>query len=168
MRPDDAFWAARIVSKFSDAMIRAIVAEGAYTDPKATDYIAATLIKRRDKVLAAWLNQVNPVVDVTLDGAGALAFSNAAVDANAATPADSYTLRWFRLDNAVDTTTSVGEQVTIRDLRAVAPPALLTGGSNYIGVTMTATHPKQPGWARPATFYFRRVDNAWQTVGVER
>ena len=100
MRPDDAFWAARIVSKFSDAMVRAIVAKARYTDPKATDYIAATLIKRRDKVLATWLNQVNPVVDVTLDGTGALTFSNAAVDAKAATPAESYAIRWFRLDNA--------------------------------------------------------------------
>ena len=67
MRPDDAFWAARIVSKFSDAAVRAIVEKARYSDPGATEYISATLIKRRDKVLATWLNQVNPVVDVTLD-----------------------------------------------------------------------------------------------------
>ena len=46
-----------------------------YTDPKATDYMTETLITRRDKVLATWLNQVNPVVDVTLDGTGALTFA---------------------------------------------------------------------------------------------
>ena len=77
-------------------------------------------------------------------------------------------LRWFRLDNAVDTRTDVGEQVIVTDLRAAAPPELLSGGGDYVGVTMTATHPKQPGWARPATFYFRRAGGGWQTVGVER
>ena len=87
MRPDDAFWAARIVSKFSDATIRAIVGKARYSDPAATEYMSATLIKRRDKVLATWLNQVNPVVDVALDAAGALTFRNAAVDAKAATAA---------------------------------------------------------------------------------
>ncbi|MEO8259531.1 MAG: hypothetical protein ABI868_19445 [Acidobacteriota bacterium] len=168
MRPDDAFWAARIVSKFSDAMVRGVVAKAQYSDPKATDYITATLIKRRDKVLAAWLNQVNPVVDVTLDGTGALTFRNAAVDARAAAPADSYAIRWFRLDNAADVRTDVGAQVTVTDLRAAAPPGLLNGAGEYVGLTMTATHPKQPGWARPATFYFRRAGGAWQTVGVER
>jgi hypothetical protein len=168
MRPDDAFWAARIVSKFSDTMIRSIVAKARYTDPKATDYIAATLIKRRDKVLATWLNQVNPVVDVTLGATGALTFSNAAVEARTATPAESYAIRWFRLDNALDTRTDVGEQMIVRDLRAAAPADLMNGGTDYVGLSITATHPKQPGWARPATFYFHRAGGGWQTVGAER
>ena len=32
MRPDDAFWAARIVAKFNDAAMRAIVEKARYTD----------------------------------------------------------------------------------------------------------------------------------------
>ena len=39
MRPDDAFWAARIVAQFSDDAIRAIVEKAQYSDPRATDYI---------------------------------------------------------------------------------------------------------------------------------
>ena len=81
MQLDDAFWAARIVSKFSDAMVRAIVEKARYSDPKATEYMTATLIKRRDKVLRYWLNAVNPVVDPVLASSGALTFSNAAIDA---------------------------------------------------------------------------------------
>jgi hypothetical protein len=45
---------------------------------------------------------------------------------------------------------------------------VLSGGGNYIGVTITATHSKQSAWARPATFYFRRAGSGWQTVGAER
>jgi hypothetical protein len=39
MRPDDAFWAARIVSQFSDEAIRAVVEKAAYSDPTATDFM---------------------------------------------------------------------------------------------------------------------------------
>ena len=64
MRADDAFWAARIVARFSDDAIRAVVAKARYSDPRASEYMTSTLIMRRDKVLRTWLAAVNPVVDV--------------------------------------------------------------------------------------------------------
>ena len=71
-----------------------------FTDPAATDYLTRTLIARRDKVVAAWINAVCPVVDPVLSPDGALTFANAALDARAATPAERYDLQWFRFDNA--------------------------------------------------------------------
>jgi hypothetical protein len=167
MRPDDAFWAARIVSKFTDETIRAVVAKARYSDPRATEYITATLIKRRDKVVKTWLNRVNPVVNVSIDPSGTLTFENAAVASNAATPAESYTLQWFRIDNATDTRTNVGEPATVREGRVQVPAGVLTG-SEYVGVTMTASHPQHPTWAKPATFYFRSTPNGWECVASER
>ena len=41
----------------------AIVGKAQYSDPRATEYMTATLIKRRDKVLRTWLAGVNPIVD---------------------------------------------------------------------------------------------------------
>ncbi len=35
MRPDDAFWAARIVARFSDEAIRVIVEKARFSDPRA-------------------------------------------------------------------------------------------------------------------------------------
>ncbi len=66
MRPDDAFWAARIVSRFSDDAIRTIVEKAKYSDPRATNYMVQTLITRRDKVLKHWLTSVNPLIDFVL------------------------------------------------------------------------------------------------------
>jgi hypothetical protein len=169
MRPDDAFWAARIVARFSDAAIRAAVEKAAYTDPRATEYMTATLIKRRDKVLKAWLNEVNPVVDPALTAAGRLTWSNAAVAAKAAEPATSYSLQWFRFDNAANTRTNVGEVMTVSGLEATAPPALLARDSGeYIGVAITASHPTHTAWAKPATFYFRRAADGWTWMAAER
>jgi hypothetical protein len=167
MRPDDAFWAARIVARFSDEMIGAVVQKAQYTDPRATEYMTRTLIARRDKVVAAWLNQVCPAVDPTLGAEGAFAFTNAAVAAGAAGPAASYQLRWFRFDNATSTRTPEGEPQTVTGPSGQAPPGLLDSG-DYIGVEVTGRQPEHPGWERPATFFFRRGPSGWTLVGVER
>jgi hypothetical protein len=156
------------VSRFNDDTIRAVVAKARYTDPRATDFITRTLVKRRDKVLSTWLNGVNPVVDLALDRSGVLTFGNAAIAAGVAEPPESYSLQWFELDNATDTRTNVGDAATVTTPRAPAPEALIAGTTPYIGVTITAKHPTQPGWARPATFHFRRTADGWQWVGAER
>ncbi len=169
MRPDDAFWAARIVARFNDAAIRAIVEKARYSDPRATDYLTQTLIKRRDKVVKTWLNGVNPVVNPVLTSTGELSFGNAAIDARVADPPASYTLHWFRLDNAASTQENVGGPDTVTTPRGQAPPALVgASGGDYIGVTITAAHPSQPAWAKPATFCFRRTASGWTWVGAER
>lgn len=180
MRPDDAFWAARIVGRFSDAAVRAIVEKARYTDPAATDYMTRTLIARRDKVVAAWINGVCPVVDPVLAADGTLTFANAAVDLGAAAPASGYTLQWFAFDNATDTRTPVGGPEAMTGTSARAPAGL---AGDFVGVTITGTRADAPpeagtnanaertGWARPATFIFRRVTGAapgWSLVGVER
>ena len=41
--------------------IRAIVEKARYSDPRATDYMTDVLVKRREKVLRAWLTAVNPL-----------------------------------------------------------------------------------------------------------
>ncbi len=84
MRPDDAFWAARIVSRFSDDAIRAVVAKARYSDPRASEYITSTLIMRRDKVLRTWLAGREPGGGRHAQRAGQLTFRNAAVDAGIA------------------------------------------------------------------------------------
>jgi hypothetical protein len=165
MRPDDAFWAARIVSKFSNEAIGAVVKKAAFSDPAATDFLTKTIIARRDKVVAAWINQVCPVADATLSADGTLTFSNAAVDAKAATPPERYELQWFRFDNATDQRTPVGEPMRATTGSARGPDGL-TG--NFVGVSITAVHAQQPGWAVPSTFFFRRVSAGWSLVGVER
>ena len=99
MRPDDAFWGARLVARFSDDAIRAIVDQVQFDDPLAAAHITRVLIERRDAIARVWLNGVNPVVDPRLAADGTLTFANAAVAAGAATPGSGYTVSWSRFDN---------------------------------------------------------------------
>jgi hypothetical protein len=128
--------------------------------------MTAALIKRRDKVVAAWLNQVCPVVDPVLNEDGRLTFENAAVAARAATPPENYRLQWFRFDNSANTRTPAGEATSASPV-GHAPAGLLESGE-YIGVGVSATHAEEAGWARPAVFVFRRSTSGWSLVGVER
>jgi hypothetical protein len=168
MREDDAFWAATIVAKFSDEAIRAVVEKAQYSDPRAIDYMTATLVTRRDKVVRRWLTGVNPLVDVALGADGRLTFVNAAVRAGAASPAREYRVSWFRFDNATGQAEPVGDG-TVTDAVARAPAALLGAGAPaFIEVRIGAVHPEHPAWAEPVVAHFRRTSAGWELVGLRR
>jgi hypothetical protein len=61
MLPDDAFWAAKQVSAFTDAEIRAIVGTGQLSDPDAEQWIIECLIQRRDKIVRAFIPKLLPL-----------------------------------------------------------------------------------------------------------
>jgi hypothetical protein len=166
MRADDAFWAARIVARFSDEAIRAIVSSGKYSDPAAVELLADALIKRRDRIKEVWLTGINPIVNATLSPAGELRFENAATRYDVGGRPDGYALRWSRFDNTTDTHTSVGDEVVVADTRAVAPSGVLEG-SDYVAVRIDTRHRRYPAWV-PVQVYFRRTGAGWQAVGLDR
>ena len=67
-RADDNFWAARRVVAFTDDMIRSAVRAGRYSDTAAEALLVDVLIKRRQKIAAAYLPAINPLVDFALSG----------------------------------------------------------------------------------------------------
>jgi hypothetical protein len=167
MRADDAFWAARIVSKFSDAAIRAVVAKAAYSDPRATEYITATLIQRRDKVLRAWLPGVNPVADVALAPTGDLTFRNVAVDAAVADAPPGYRAEWSAFDNTTRELRPIGTS-TSSQTRMAAPAGLPSQPGSHVRVAIAADGGSHASWREPVHAYFRRTAADWTLVGFER
>lgn len=63
----DAFWAAKILMRFSDEDIKKITRMGQFSNPEAAEYIAKTLIQRRDKIGKTWFGKVNPLDDFHLE-----------------------------------------------------------------------------------------------------
>jgi hypothetical protein len=167
MRPEDAFWAARLVARFSDETIRAVAAKARYSEPGATDYVAKTLIARRDKVLATWLTAVNPIADVTLTENGTLSFRNAAADADLVRRSVTYQVTWLNFDNATGTTSPFGETAQVSEPRAVLP-AGFPADSEFVAVSIRSLHLDYAEWQRPVTAFFRRVAGGWTTVGLRR
>ena len=98
----DAFWAAHIASRFTDPMISAIVATGELSDPDAARYLTDVIIRRRDKVVAYWIGQTNPLdrfaVRQTATGPE-LTFDNAAGRLDLAKQETSFRAAWLAHDN---------------------------------------------------------------------
>ncbi len=61
-------WAARIISRFDDDMVKAAVEIGDYTDPRATEFLTKTLMSRRDAIRARYFAKLSPLADVRVTG----------------------------------------------------------------------------------------------------
>jgi hypothetical protein len=168
-RADDSFWAARRVAAFTDEMIRAAVTSGGYSDPAAEELLAGVLIKRRDKIAAAYLPSINPLVDFALDRNGRLTFRNAAVDAGVASPpANGYRASWATFDNETGETRAIGADTTA-PLNAVASPGPLPATSGaFVRVQLAAQAPARAEWTRPVDVFFTRTAEGWRLAGLER
>jgi len=166
-RPEDQFWAARIISHVPAEAVRAIVESAKYTDARATEYLIETILARKAKVMRLWLNATNPVVDFSLDPEGRMRFRNASEIVGMAKPAERYSVQWARFDNATGTLTPLGDEQSITGLEAQAPRQLLS--DPFIAATIRAFHPDHPAWQHPVIVYFRRApDSTWTLVGLER
>jgi hypothetical protein len=61
LTPEDGYWAAKIVSAFTDADLRVMVEEGRYQDPRAVDWLVEHLGRRRDMIARTWFDAVAPL-----------------------------------------------------------------------------------------------------------
>jgi hypothetical protein len=161
MLPEDAAWAARIVSRFTDEIVRAIVREGDFRAPAAEKHLVSMLLRRRDKVLERYLGASNPLGNFRLDG-GALAFTNHGEEARLA-PVESYEVEWFAFDNDAGTTTSLGPPSRTRDRSLPLPAA----AADYVTARIRTISPAAPAWSRWVDVFVRTTGTP-AVVGVER
>ena len=167
MLPEDAFWAARIVSKFDDAAIRRIVAEGDYRAPEAENHLVRMIIRRRDKVLARYFRLLSPLADFRPDDspAGAvLAFTNYGEDAGLGR-VEAYEYQWFRFDNRTQATEPLSRPERAAG-RALPLPA---DRPEYLMVRIRSlgAGAGNQAWARRVDV-FLRTSGGLSVVGVDR
>ncbi len=166
-RADDDFWAARRVMAFSDELIRAIVKTGQYSDPVAEKHLADVLIKRRNKIGQAYLTRLNPLVNFSLNASEVLTFENAAVRSGVARAPSSYAASWSTFDNNTGTARPFGETKGSSEY-VTAPPDLPRTPGSFIMVEVRALDTPDASSAKPVQVYFRRMNNGWKLVGLER
>ncbi len=61
LTPRDGYWAAKIVSAFTDRQLRLLVEQGLYRDPEAVDHLVRTLGRRRDAIARHWFEMMPPL-----------------------------------------------------------------------------------------------------------
>jgi len=94
----DSFWATKILMKFSDKDIRAIVKEAQYGDAWVNDYITKILIERRNKIGKYWFTKLNPLDEFTIaskNDENFVQFDDLAIDAGLSQKINTkYRYRW--------------------------------------------------------------------------
>ncbi len=151
--PDDLFWAAKQVMAFTDEEIRAIVEEGQYSDPRATEYVTDTLIERRDKIGRAFFADVLPIDRFEVRG-GRLVFEDLEVK-HGIVAARRHTVQWAKFNNQSGEKTAIPGAVTF-EVPAAAP-------GEFLAAEITAADRD-----KPVTVYLRRQDGGFTVAGVDR
>ena len=168
VQPGDLFWAARRVMAFSDDLIRSIAVTGEYSNAGDARLLGDVLIQRRNKIGAAYLVAVNPLVDFALSPGGRLSFVNAAVSAGVTPPpSGGYRLSWTRFDNRTGATAPLGESTITANERELSLTSLPNEAAAFVRIEVRTIAPAQKAWG-PVHAYFRRTASGWTLVGLDR
>jgi hypothetical protein len=169
----DAFWAANLMTYFTDDVIRAIVKTGRISDPEAAEYVTRTLIKRRDKCIKYWLTLTNPLDRFVLNPNGTeVTFDNAALRSGTAKGEAAYTVQWSALDNLKNQERRVGEEVQLTGTRMVVAESAWgpkdDANYRYAVARISTSHPANPQWKEPVVVTLRDKGGVFDIVGLQR
>ncbi|MDZ4799240.1 MAG: hypothetical protein SGI92_13840 [Bryobacteraceae bacterium] len=151
--PDDAFWAAKTIMKFTEPEVRAIVATSEYSSKEGQDYLVRVLMERQRKIGQTWFSKVLPLDNIRVEN-GRLAFDD--LGAVYKYWADrSYTVAWSDFDNETERRTPIPGAST--------GTAVPRSQSRYVAAEISSGNPQMT-----VTVYLRRRGEEMQVVGVER
>lgn len=163
MQNVDAFWASKIIHRFTNEMIKAIVHSGQIMDPQAEDYLARTIQERKDKILRYYFSRLNPLDAFEINSSGqSLNFRNLGVEIGLSKQT-AYEYQWFTFDNEKETATPVGELLSTSEPSLPLPQY----ESDYLMVRIRTRSQDQPDWAKSVSVYLRSHPER-TVVGIER
>ena len=120
MTDRDAFWAAKILMRFTEDELPAIVRTGQSSNPEAERYFHQVLVERQRKSARKYTNRVNPIDEFKVTAEG-LRFANLSERYRFAEPGTTYEVAWSVYDNATDTVVPLADPVTRTDTVVPAP-----------------------------------------------
>ncbi len=153
---DDSFWAAKKVMAFTDEHIRAIVAEGKYSDPEAEAWLVKCLIERRNIVGRTYFAKVLPLDGFSI-AAGNLTFEDLEVKYGFK-PKREYQVEWSQFDNEAEKHTPIAGASGL-----ALPPQVREGAGDYYAASIKGDDP-----AKTVTVYLRKKTSGLEVVGIDR
>lgn len=79
MTEHDAAWMARIIARFSDEHLAALVARGRFSRPEVSAELLRVLAGRRDRVLERWLTRLSPLTGPVIENGARVCLEDLAV-----------------------------------------------------------------------------------------
>ena len=166
MTPRDAFWAAKILMRFTREELQAIVDTAEFVDADQAQYFLDMLVERQQKTGAFGINGLNPLDAFTVSR-DALEFENLSERYGYVEPGStSYGIAWSLYDNAsASVVRALGSTESQRETASRLPEP---ERDLLLMAEITSTHPNYPVWEQPVRVYLRSTGSGYEVVGIER
>ena len=166
MTSRDAFWAAKIIARFTREELGAILKLAQLNDPRAEKYLLDTLLARQRKCMEAYLTGISPLDQFQVSDSQ-LQFTNLADLYQLSSAGTSYRTRWMIFDNQTEDSRELSGLQT-RTGTAVPIPSLAgLKDHEYAALEISAIHADFPHWAK-VSVYLRQGGGHPEVVGIER
>jgi len=162
MFADDAFWATKIIARFSEEAIRAIVKTAQYADPVAEEYLVQTVMKRRDKIINYYFSLLNPLDHFIVEN-DQLTFRNLGEDHGLAQDS-TYEYHWFTFNNESLETIPLGEKNYAEEASLLIPRSQ----AKYLMLRLRTFNKNVGGWKKHIEVYLREKNDRRMIIGIER
>ena len=167
MTDRDAFWAAKIIMRFTAEELLVIVRTGQLTDSQQERYFHQVLVERQQKSGRYYLNRVNPLDEFQVSGEG-LRFANLSERYGFAEAGTMYESTWSVYDNDADSVRTLGDPRVGPDTLLPLPVSSTLAGDTYLMAEIRSVHDTFQAWNRPVRVYLRPSAETFDVVGVER
>ena len=160
MDDGDGYWGAKIVTAFTDEMIRKLAGAGEYSRPEVTQYVETVLRARRDAVGRYWLNRVTPLEDITLVGP-LVQFRDIGIERGFAASPPRYRFHVENLNRKRLTADRVAPTVDIPSLEQLASQAAALPADRFgrtpLLVVLIQSKKDEKDWALPVEVVLGRT-----------
>jgi hypothetical protein len=166
MTARDAFWAAKIVMRFTREELEAIVATGEYTSPDNPVYFLEVLLERQRKCGRFGINAINPLDEFRLIGNGgnALEFANLSEKYGFVDATTTYSVSWSTYDNERDERRSLRETTAQPGTRVELPES----DGKFLLAEIRSLNEDYPHWSTTIGVYLRSKGSSYEIVGIDR
>jgi hypothetical protein len=164
MNARDGYWAAKIISAFTDEQLRAAVATGRYRSPEAAAHVARVLGERRDIIARYWFDRMTPL-DFFVVREGTLRFHDLGIERNldraparyrvrcAAVKADRAATGWTEWSDLQGTALSLGTGAPTEALKNSR-----AGDRPFLALELQKS--RGGAWSRSVIAYVSRASNS--------
>jgi hypothetical protein len=169
MTPRDAFWAAKIIMRFTREELAAIVETGEFSDPKNAEYFLDVLLQRQKKCGEFGINGVNPVDEFRVNG-DILQFTNLSEKYDFVLGATRYRVTWSIYNSEDDSVRPLKGPFIQSETRLALPETEYFRAKKHIFLLaeIDSLNDSFPHWAKRIGVYLRPTDSGYEVVGIER
>jgi hypothetical protein len=170
MTARDAFWAAKILMKFTPEELRAIVKRGQYTEEHNTSYFHKVLVERQQKCGKWGIELLNPLDEFRVEG-GELRFTNLSEEYEFTTKGSTrYQVFWHLFDNDAERiVASSGPVVVHQPISKLAfGELLISDRDTFLLAQIHSLNESHPNWTQGINVYMRPTEIGYEVVGIER